>query len=59
MENAHTKSTEECLAYFGVNETTGFSPEQVKKNFEKYGPNGMFYNLIFFCAVCQWKFVAS
>ncbi|XP_040212179.1 sarcoplasmic/endoplasmic reticulum calcium ATPase 1 isoform X2 [Rana temporaria] len=39
MENAHTKSTEECLAYFGVNETTGFSPEQVKKNFEKYGPN--------------------
>ncbi|XP_073492302.1 sarcoplasmic/endoplasmic reticulum calcium ATPase 1 isoform X2 [Aquarana catesbeiana] len=39
MENAHTKTTEECLAYFGVNENTGLSPEQVKKNFEKYGPN--------------------
>ncbi|XP_063286810.1 sarcoplasmic/endoplasmic reticulum calcium ATPase 1 isoform X2 [Pelobates fuscus] len=39
MENAHTKSTEECLAYFGVNETTGLSPEQVKKNFDKFGPN--------------------
>ncbi|KAG2463928.1 AT2A1 ATPase, partial [Polypterus senegalus] len=40
MENGHTKTTEECLAYFGVNETTGLSPEQVKKNFAKYGPNG-------------------
>ncbi|XP_071975731.1 sarcoplasmic/endoplasmic reticulum calcium ATPase 1 isoform X1 [Engystomops pustulosus] len=39
MENAHTKSTEECLAYFGVNENTGLSPDQVKKNFDKYGPN--------------------
>ncbi|XP_069840484.1 sarcoplasmic/endoplasmic reticulum calcium ATPase 1 isoform X2 [Dendropsophus ebraccatus] len=39
MENAHTKSTEECLAYFGVNENTGLSPEQVKKNFDKFGPN--------------------
>lgn len=39
MENAHTKTNEECLAYFGVNENTGYSPEQVKKNFEKYGPN--------------------
>uniref|UniRef100_A0A8C4SQU8 Calcium-transporting ATPase n=1 Tax=Erpetoichthys calabaricus TaxID=27687 RepID=A0A8C4SQU8_ERPCA len=39
MENGHTKTTEECLAYFGANETTGLSPEQVKKNFAKYGPN--------------------
>ncbi|XP_044158669.1 sarcoplasmic/endoplasmic reticulum calcium ATPase 1 isoform X2 [Bufo gargarizans] len=39
MENAHMKSTEECLAYFGVDENTGLSPEQVKKNFDKFGPN--------------------
>ncbi|XP_034279248.1 sarcoplasmic/endoplasmic reticulum calcium ATPase 1 isoform X2 [Pantherophis guttatus] len=39
MENAHAKSGEECLAYFGVSEHTGLSPEQVKRNMEKYGPN--------------------
>ena len=40
MENAHAKTAEECLAYFGVNENTGLSPEQVKKNLDKYGHNG-------------------
>ncbi|KAG1926513.1 sarcoplasmic/endoplasmic reticulum calcium ATPase 3 isoform X1 [Pimephales promelas] len=39
MENAHTKSTSEVLANFGVNENTGLTLEQVKNNFEKYGPN--------------------
>uniref|UniRef100_G1RKH7 Calcium-transporting ATPase n=1 Tax=Nomascus leucogenys TaxID=61853 RepID=G1RKH7_NOMLE len=40
MEAAHAKTTEECLAYFGVSETTGLTPDQVKRNLEKYGPNG-------------------
>lgn len=40
MENAHAKSTGECLTYFGVSEATGLSPEQCKKNQEKYGFNG-------------------
>lgn len=40
MEAAHAKSTEECLAYFGVSETTGLTPDQVKRHLEKYGPNG-------------------
>lgn len=40
MENAHTKGPAECLSYFGVNENTGLSPEQFKKNLEKYGYNG-------------------
>lgn len=40
MEGAHSKSTEECLAYFGVSETTGLTPDQVKRHLEKYGPNG-------------------
>ncbi|XP_026533301.1 sarcoplasmic/endoplasmic reticulum calcium ATPase 1 isoform X1 [Notechis scutatus] len=39
MENAHAKTGEECLAYFGVSEHTGLSPEQVKRHMEKYGPN--------------------
>lgn len=40
MENAHTKETAECLAYFGVSESTGLAPDQVKKNQAKYGFNG-------------------
>ncbi|XP_008299529.1 ATPase sarcoplasmic/endoplasmic reticulum Ca2+ transporting 1, like isoform X2 [Stegastes partitus] len=39
MENAHTKLPAECLAYFGVNENTGLSPDQFKKNLDKYGFN--------------------
>ncbi|XP_041092711.1 sarcoplasmic/endoplasmic reticulum calcium ATPase 1 isoform X2 [Polyodon spathula] len=39
MDNGHSKEVAECLAYFGVNENSGLSPEQVKKNLEKYGPN--------------------
>uniref|UniRef100_A0A3B3VSS0 Calcium-transporting ATPase n=1 Tax=Poecilia latipinna TaxID=48699 RepID=A0A3B3VSS0_9TELE len=40
MENSHTKSTAECLSFFGVNENVGLSPDQVKKSLEKYGFNG-------------------
>ncbi|XP_006183119.1 LOW QUALITY PROTEIN: sarcoplasmic/endoplasmic reticulum calcium ATPase 1 [Camelus ferus] len=39
MEGAHAKTTEECLAYFGVSETTGLTPDQVKRQLEKYGHN--------------------
>ncbi|KAF6732045.1 Sarcoplasmic/endoplasmic reticulum calcium ATPase 1 [Oryzias melastigma] len=39
MENSHTKSPAECLTYFGVNENTGLTPDQFKKNLEKYGYN--------------------
>uniref|UniRef100_A0A8C2G7C8 Calcium-transporting ATPase n=1 Tax=Cyprinus carpio TaxID=7962 RepID=A0A8C2G7C8_CYPCA len=39
MENAHTKDTAECLAYFDVSETTGLAPDQVKKSQAKYGFN--------------------
>lgn len=42
MEAAHSKSTEECLSYFGVSETTGLTPDQVKRHLEKYGPNGKY-----------------
>ncbi|XP_040885182.1 ATPase sarcoplasmic/endoplasmic reticulum Ca2+ transporting 1, like isoform X1 [Toxotes jaculatrix] len=39
MENAHAKTPAECLSYFGVNENTGLSPDQFKKNLDKYGYN--------------------
>uniref|UniRef100_A0A7N8Y7I9 Calcium-transporting ATPase n=1 Tax=Mastacembelus armatus TaxID=205130 RepID=A0A7N8Y7I9_9TELE len=39
MENAHTKTPAECLAHFGVNENIGLTPDQFKKNLEKYGYN--------------------
>lgn len=40
MENAHIKETGDVLSYFGVTEDTGLTPEQVKKNLNKYGYNG-------------------
>lgn len=40
MENAHTKTVEEVLSAFNVNESTGLSPEQVKQQRERHGANG-------------------
>ncbi|XP_030623513.1 sarcoplasmic/endoplasmic reticulum calcium ATPase 2 [Chanos chanos] len=39
MENAHTKTVEEVFSYFNVNESTGLSLDQVKKQRERWGPN--------------------
>ncbi|XP_037115708.1 sarcoplasmic/endoplasmic reticulum calcium ATPase 2 isoform X1 [Syngnathus acus] len=39
MENAHTKSVEEVYSYFCVNESTGLSLDEVKRQREKWGPN--------------------
>ncbi|XP_039628084.1 sarcoplasmic/endoplasmic reticulum calcium ATPase 2 [Polypterus senegalus] len=39
MENAHIKTVDEVFAYFSVNESTGLSLDQVKKQREKFGPN--------------------
>lgn len=43
MENAHTKTVEEVYSYFNVNESTGLRLDQVKKQKEKYGPNGKWF----------------
>jgi hypothetical protein len=40
MEDAHAKTTEEVLKYFGTNEEVGLTPDQVKSFQAKYGPNG-------------------
>ncbi|XP_016145999.1 sarcoplasmic/endoplasmic reticulum calcium ATPase 2-like [Sinocyclocheilus grahami] len=39
MENAHTKSVEEVYSYLSVNESTGLTLDQVKRQREKWGPN--------------------
>lgn len=40
MENAHIKESDDVLSYFGVTEDIGLSPDQVKRNLDKYGYNG-------------------
>ncbi|CDS42374.1 calcium transporting atpase [Echinococcus multilocularis] len=39
MENAHCRKIEDVLAFFNVDEETGLSDEQVKRQTEKYGLN--------------------
>ena len=40
MDLVWTKSSEEVLKYFDVDEEKGLSEAQVKRAREKYGPNG-------------------
>ncbi|KAF1511103.1 Sarcoplasmic/endoplasmic reticulum calcium ATPase 3, partial [Eudyptula albosignata] len=40
MEAAHSLPALDVLRRFGVTETCGLSPEQVRRSREKYGPNG-------------------
>lgn len=40
MENGHCKTSQEVADFFGTDLEKGLSPEQVKRLFEKYGPNG-------------------
>jgi len=40
MEDAHTKTVEETLTFFNVDDEKGLSDEQVQQSQEKYGPNG-------------------
>ena len=37
---AHSVPVQDVLSRFGVAESCGLSPEQVRRNREKYGPNG-------------------
>lgn len=40
MEDAHTKTVDEVIKYFGADPERGLTIDQVNKNQEKYGPNG-------------------
>lgn len=39
MEDAHAKTSEEVLKFFGTNEEVGLTPDQIKSYQAKYGPN--------------------
>jgi Ca2+ transporting ATPase len=47
MEDAHCKTTEEVLKFFGTNEETGLTPDQVKSYQAKYGLNGKLFMINF------------
>jgi len=40
MENSHASSAEEVLDYFSTDDNNGLSDDHVKRNQDKYGPNG-------------------
>lgn len=40
MEDGHIKTVSEVLNYFNADPERGLTPDQVRKNQEKYGPNG-------------------
>ena len=40
MDDAHCKTVEEVQSYYNVDPDKGLSPDQVKRNQEKYGLNG-------------------
>lgn len=40
MEDAHIKTVDEVIKYFGADPERGLTIDQVNKNQEKYGPNG-------------------
>lgn len=40
MDDAHTKPVNEVLVYFQSDEASGLGDDQIKRNQEKYGPNG-------------------
>lgn len=60
MEDAHCKTVDEVLNYFNTDPEKGLTPDQIKRNQEKYGPNGeLFINYILFSFIiimkCQEK----
>lgn len=47
MEDGHIKTVEETLNYFGTDPERGLSLDQIKRNQEKYGPNGEYLRIPF------------
>ena len=40
MEDGHTRTVQEVERFFNLDSERGLSDDQVKRNQEKYGPNG-------------------
>lgn len=53
MEASHTKSVEEVLDFFNVDETAGYTDDQVKAGIEKYGPNGKTFLSLSLAHMCN------
>jgi len=53
MEDGHIKTVDEVVNYFSVDPERGLTLDQVKRNQEKYGPNGEFqlFEHNYVCAV--------
>ena len=52
MEDAHAKTSEEVLKFFGTNDEVGLTPDQVKTYQAKYGPNGKSIKFPFLFFLC-------
>ena len=48
MEDAFSRPTEDVLKHFHVSPHSGLSLDDVKRNWEKYGPNGKCVMLFIF-----------
>lgn len=48
MEDGHSKSVDEVIGFFGTDNEKGLSTDQIKRNQEKYGPNGKCIFLLLF-----------
>ena len=57
MDLAHTKSVEQVFEFFGVDEATGLSLDEIKLSQEKYGPNGTYISLINVILILQQSLV--
>lgn len=52
MEDGHAKTVDEVLNYFGTDIERGLSTDQIKRNQEKYGPNGEQHSCSYKLCVC-------
>ena len=48
MEDGHAKSVDDVTSFFGTDLDRGLSPDQIKRNQDKYGPNGKLHNAFYF-----------
>jgi Cation transporter/ATPase, N-terminus len=57
MEDAHARTVDEVVTYFNLDTDKGLSPDQVKRNQEKYGLNGKFKFNFFQSLICIVKWL--
>lgn len=57
MEDGHAKSVDEVINYFGTDLERGLSLDQIKRNQERYGPNGKCIRDSYVAAVNNTKYI--